>query len=81
MARKRASGEGTLRRRADGRWESAITTGYTADGKPKRKYFYGKTQKEVSIKLKAALAALDAGTYIAPCKMTVAEWLDVWASQ
>ncbi len=26
-------------------------------------------------------AGFDSGTYIAPCKMTVAEWLDVWASQ
>ena len=31
--------------------------------------------------MKAALAALDSGTYIAPCKMMVAEWLEVWASQ
>ena len=51
MARKRATGEGTLRRRADGRWESALTVGYKSDGKPDRKYFYGKTQKEVKEKV------------------------------
>ena len=50
-------------------------------GKQIQRSITGKTQKEVSQKLKAALAALDSGTYIAPCKMTVAEWLDVWASQ
>lgn len=51
MAKKRATGEGTLRRRADGRWESAITVGYKDNGQPDRKYFYGKTQKEVKEKV------------------------------
>ena len=51
MAKKRAIGEGTLRRRADGRWESALTIGYDTDGQPDRKYFYGKTQKEVKEKV------------------------------
>lgn len=32
-------------------------------------------------KLKAALAAIDAGTYKAPCKMSVGEWLDIWVSE
>lgn len=45
MAKKRAAGEGTLRKRADGRWESAVMVGY------QRKYFYGKTQKEVKEKV------------------------------
>ncbi len=52
MARKRSNGEGTLRHRADGRWESAVMDGFTPDGKPKRIYFYGKTQKEVKEKVK-----------------------------
>lgn len=51
MARKRSNGEGTLRHRSDGRWESAITIGYKPNGKPDRKYFYGKTQKEVKEKV------------------------------
>lgn len=45
-----------------------------------KKSITGKTQKEVSQKLKAATAAIDAGTYIAPNKMTVGEWLDIWAT-
>ena len=51
MARKRSNGEGTLRHRSDGRWESASTIGYKPNGKPDRKYFYGKTQKEVKEKV------------------------------
>ena len=30
------------------------------------------------MKLKAATASLDTGTYIAPSKMTIAEWMDIW---
>ncbi len=32
-------------------------------------------------KLKAATAAIDAGTYIAPSKLTVGEWLDIWQKE
>ena len=50
-----------------------------ATGKQVQRSISGKTQKEVAQKLKAATAALDAGTYTAPSKMTVSEWLDIWA--
>ena len=50
MGRKRSNGEGTLRKRVDGRWESAVTIGYKSDGTIERKYFYGRTQKEVKEK-------------------------------
>ena len=63
-------------------YEARYTAGFDpGTGKQIQRSITGKTQKEVSQKLKAALAALDSGSYIAPCKMTVAEWLDVWASQ
>ncbi len=32
-------------------------------------------------KLKTATAALDSEIYVAPCKMTVAEWLDIWLAE
>ena len=51
MARKRNNGEGTLRRRSDGWWESAITIGYDVDGKVIRKYFVAKTRAEVKKKV------------------------------
>ena len=50
-------------------------------GKQIQRSISGKTQKEVAQKLKAAIAALDTGTYIAPCKMTVGEWMDAWSKQ
>lgn len=80
MSRKRAKGEGTLRHRADGRWESAITVGYKSDGKPERKYFYGKTQKEVKEKVeKWKQAQKQRGVSgILKKEYTFTEWSDFW---
>ena len=36
------------------------------------------TQKEVAQKLKQATYEIDQGTYLAPTKLTVEEWLDIW---
>ena len=53
-------------------WEARYTAGYDpGTGKQIQRSVSGKTQKEVAKKLKEATAALDAGTYIAPNKMTV----------
>ena len=52
MAR-RMNGEGSLRRRPDGRWELRVMLGYRDNGKPNYKHFYGRTKKEVQNKLEA----------------------------
>ena len=63
-------------------YEARYTEGFDpGTGKQIQRSISGKTQKEVAQKLKAAIAALDTGTYIAPCKMTVGEWMDVWSKQ
>ena len=63
-------------------YEARYTEGFDpGTGKQIQRSISGKTQKEVAQKLKAALAALDSGTYIAPCKMTVGEWVDIWSDQ
>ena len=60
-------------------WEARYTSGCT--GKQIQRSITGKTQKEVAQKLKAATAAIDEGTYTAPSKMTVAQWLDIWTTE
>ena len=83
-SKKSTSGMGSIRKITRGingktytYYEARYTAGFDpGTGKQIQRSITGKTQKEVSQKLKAALAALDSGTYIAPCKMTVAEWLD-----
>jgi integrase len=74
----RAHGDGTLRKRNDGRWEGRLITGYDEKGKPKFRYFYGKRQKDVIAKMDKVKAELNFGTYIEPHKVTVKEWLDTW---
>ena len=77
MPKKRSNGEGTLRLRADGRWESAIMDGFRMDGKPHMKYFYGKTQKDVKEKVRAWEAERASGIDIAQ-EYTFSQWSDIW---
>lgn len=89
MARKAAAGSGTIRKKTITRngkeytyWEARYTSGYDpGTGKQIQRSITGKTQKEVAQKLKAATTALDTGTYTAPSKMTVGQWLDIWTAE
>lgn len=81
MAKKRGQGEGTIAKRPDGTWWARITVGKTADGKQKRKAFYGKTRREVQEKLTAALNDINNNTYIEPSRMTVVQWLEIWLQE
>ena len=57
MAKKRANGEGNIRKRKDGRWEGRFTVGHDpATGKQIFKNVLGKTQTEVKKKLKKGFA-------------------------
>lgn len=74
-------GCGNIRQRPDGTWEARYTVGRDpGTGKQIRKSIYAKTQKEVRQKLTKALASLDEGTYKESNKLTVGEWLDIWAN-
>ena len=56
MAKKRANGEGNIRKLADGRWEGRYTAGYHPEtGKRIIKNVLGKTQAECKAKLSAAM--------------------------
>ena len=79
IKKRGANNGGTIRQRSDGTWESRITLGTNpGTGKPLRKSFYGKTQKEVRQKMTEALNALDNGTYQPTSKLTVAAWMQEW---
>ena len=63
-------------------YEARYTEGFDpGTGKQIQRSITDKSKKVVAQKLKAAMAALDAGTYKAPCKMTVAQWLDIWVAE
>lgn len=78
-AKKNAQGAGTIRKRANGRWEAWFTAGLDpVSGKQIQKSVYGRTQKEVREKLTQITTELDDGTYMEPSKDTLSEWLDTW---
>ena len=86
MARKNAKGAGTIRKKTVTRngkeytyWEARVTAGRDlGTGKQIQRSFTGKTQKEVRKKMQAAAVEINQGTYTAPSKMTVGQWLDIW---
>lgn len=77
MSGKRSHGDGTLRQRENGRWESTIMIGYHPDGRRKTKSFYGKTQAEVRKKIRDYQAALERGE-IAAKEYRFDEWANIW---
>ena len=54
MPKRRANGEGNIRKRKDGRWEGRYTAGYDANGKVITKNVLGRTQAEV-LSVKASM--------------------------
>lgn len=73
---RRGNGEGSIRRRTDGRWEGRYTV-HTAEGR-KQKTVYGKTRKEVAEKLTEAMAGRDKGLVCEAGKLTVGDHLERW---
>ena len=77
MAKRRTNGEGTIRRRKNGRWECTIMDGFQSNGKRKYKSFYGDTQAEVKKKMQAYCRAKEAGL-LSGMDYTFPEWADIW---
>lgn len=75
--KRRANGEGTLRERPDGRWESTIMVGWKDDGRRHCKSFYGKTQDEVQRKV-LEWRKTHAKNSICAKDYLFEEWADMW---
>lgn len=76
MAR-RMNGEGTLRQRADKRWELRLPLGYRDNGRRKEKSFYGRTKKEVQKKADAYREEERNGID-QERRYTFLEWSEIW---
>lgn len=76
---RNAQGSGTIRQRKDGTWEGRYTLGRDpGTGKQIQKSVYGKTQREVRQSLQQITTAIDEGVYVAPSKLSVEQWLNMW---
>ena len=79
MAKRRANGEGNIRKRKDGRWEGRYTIGRDPKtGKAVIKNVLGRTQAEVKEKLKRAIDENRGLDVIKSGEYTVGKWLDLW---
>ena len=79
MPKRRANGEGNIRKRKDGRWEGRYTVGHDPKtGKAIIKNVLGKTQNEVKEKLKRAIGQNVGIDYGRAKTYTVGSWLEVW---
>ena len=78
MAKRRANGEGSIRKRKDGCWEGRYTAGRDpVTGKAIYKNVLGKTQAEVKAKLKSAIEKSGVQS-LRTERYTVGQWLDTW---
>jgi integrase len=70
---RRGNAEGSIYRRADGRWVAAVSLDHG-----RRKALYGKTRQEVAHKLAVALKARQDGLPLAGDRQTVGQYLTTW---
>lgn len=78
-SKKTGNGSGTIRKRADGRWEARFTIGFDPKtGKQIQKSVYGPSQQAVRKKLSTITTTIDNGEYKEPSKLTVSDWFDIW---
>ena len=80
MAKRRANGEGNIRKRKDGRWEGRYTAGHNSEaGKAIYKNVLGRTQAEVKQKLNAAIEESSTLDLAKASRYTVVQWLEDYA--
>ena len=81
MAKRRASGEGMVRKKNPGQWEGRIVVGHNADSSPIFRYVYAKTQKELLERLHQLQEAFRGAELTEESRMTLGEWLDKWIDE
>lgn len=81
MAKRRPSGDGTIRKRTDGRWEGRVIIGHKDNGSPIFKCVFGKTQKELLAKMHSALEEYRDVDLSEDSNMSLGDWIDRWLKE
>ncbi len=81
MAKRRPQGDGTIRKRSDGRWEARIIIGHKNDGSPMYKSAFAKTQRSALKELHQLLDLYRDVDLTEECRMTLGEWMDKWLDE
>jgi integrase len=79
MSKRRGHGEGSIHQRSDGRWVGVAELGWS-EGKRRRKYVYGNTQREAIDQLRQVQTATEAGLPAPDDSLTVEQHLTRWIS-
>ena len=81
MPKRRANGEGNIRKRKDGRWEGRIVIGHRENGEPLFRHVYAKTQKALLDKLHQNIECYRDVELTEDSRMTLGQWLDRWLTE
>ena len=79
--KRRPQGDGTIRKRSDGRWEGRIVVGHKKDGSPMYKSVFAKTQKSALKELHKLIDLYRDVDLTEECRMTLGEWMDKWLDE
>ena len=78
MSKRRPNGDGTVRKRPDGRWEARIIVGHKENKKPIYKSVFGLTQAEAMAKFRKLQEVYQGVELTEDSIVTLNEWLDRW---
>ena len=78
MAKRRPSGDGLVRKRADGRWEGRIVVGHKEDGKPIYRSVFAEKQSDLMPKLHELKDQYAGVELTEDSSITLGEWLGRW---
>ena len=79
--KRRPQGDGTIRKRKDGRWEARIIIGHKNDGSPMYKSAFAKTQKSALKELHKLIELYRDIDLTEESRMTLGEWMDKWLDE
>ena len=79
--KRRPQGDGTIRKRSDGRWEARIIIGHKNDSTPMYKSAFAKTQKSALKELHQLIDLYRDVDLTEECRMTLGEWMDKWLDE
>ena len=78
MGKRRPSGDGLVRKRADGRWEGRIVVGHKEDGKPIYRSVFAEKQGDLMPKLHELKDQYAGVELTEDSSITLGEWLGRW---
>ncbi len=76
--RRRGAGEGSIYKRADGRWTGSVQVGVDANGKRRRQVVYGATRGAVLAKFDELRARVAECVVVDPGRLTAGGYLERW---